>query len=96
MNETDELVAIVDRGMAVAVRATSAELASRLAATERLQGAHRSAGRGIEAAACEIRAQAFREAIAVLKGKALAPLRMYQLAGVRTAEARSGTGTHPG
>ncbi|WP_331326525.1 hypothetical protein [Methylobacterium fujisawaense] len=61
----------------------------RLAETEQLVASHRSAGRGIEAAACEIRAQAFREALAIIRGRALPALRMHQHQGTRTAERRS-------
>ncbi|AWN36541.1 hypothetical protein DK427_13040 [Methylobacterium radiodurans] len=58
----------------------------RLAATEALQAGHRAAGRGIEAAACEIRAQALREAIAIIRARALPALETYQSQGVRHAE----------
>lgn len=60
----------------------------RLAETEQMRAVHRSAGRGIEAAACEIRAQAFREALAIIRGRSLPALRMHQSQGVRSAEKR--------
>lgn len=61
----------------------------RLAETERVQDMHRLAGRGIEAAACEIRIQAFREALAIIRGRALPAMRMHQRMGTRSAERRS-------
>lgn len=56
--ETDELVAIVERGMATALRGTTTELLRRITLTENDRHAHRVAGRAVEAAACAIREQA--------------------------------------
>lgn len=62
------------------------ELLRRQTLAENDRSGHRAAGRHIEAAACEIRIQALREARAIVKGKPLPPNQMVQSGWRRSAE----------
>lgn len=73
------------------MREALVELLRRQALAENDRSAHRGAGRHIEAAACEIRIQALREAGAIVKVQALPPNQMRQSGGRRSAE---GGGEH--
>lgn len=87
--ETEEIVAIVERGVATALRGTTLEILRRITLTENDRHAHHVAGRSVEAAACSIREQALREAFAVMNGQAFGlPLRAWVKARRYTVEDR--------
>ncbi len=84
MSATDFATEVVERGLRAAVKRTRDKVAGRLARTEAIQVEHRRAGRGIEAAACAVRAQALQEALADLDGEVADALHAFVRSGAYT------------
>jgi hypothetical protein len=72
------------------------ELTRRITLAESERSLHRSASHHIEAAACEIRIQALREARAIIKGRPLGPNEMHQSGWRRSAETQTASHSRQG
>lgn len=84
----DELTHIAQRALDCMLGVKIRRIEARARASEQAGADYRGRKQSIEACACEIRAQAFREAVALLRERELEPLRSFVSHGMRTAERR--------